>query len=143
MEWHDVRTLFTGLLVVSVAMVSAPIVAVGGFLVYRVGGEYLSRTDFDASAWQKSALPADEPPTGAARLRMVDDLLDRHDLEGMTRSEVTALLGEPDDAENFILGWDMAYYLGPERGLLPLDSEWLAIRLNEVQQVGAYRIIVP
>jgi hypothetical protein len=130
---------------VGIAMLSAPFLLLGGFFAYRIGGEYLARTEFDGSAWQEAAEPADAFPRNATRLRMVDDLLERYDLAGMTRSEVTALLGESDDAR---LGpdeqlWDMVYYLGPERGLLGLDSEWLAIRLSKDDRVDEHRIVIP
>jgi hypothetical protein len=59
---------------------------------------------------------------------MVDDLLDKEILIGMSRAEVTDILGEsggfpPWTGEH----WDRAYYLGS--GWF-LDTEWLAIRFH-------------
>jgi hypothetical protein len=71
---------------------------------------------------------------------MVDDLLKRHSLDEMTRAEVVALLGEPDDTPYF-REWDMVYWLGPERGLIGIDSEWLVLRLDEHQQVIEHRVV--
>lgn len=144
--WRDIRTLLIGLLVVGIATFGVPVLLFGGFYAYRIGGEYLARTDFDATTWQKAGLPANAPSGDPIRIRMVDDLLDRHDLRGMTRAEVTALLGEPDDAalgqgDPLFHGWDMAYYLGPERGLLALDSEFLVLRLGADQRVSELRVI--
>src|SRR5688500_16303008 len=115
--WRDLRVLLTALLIVGVATISAPVLLIGGYLAYRVGADYLTRTHFDAAAW-KAARGAHALPIAPVRIRMVNDLLDRHDLEGMTRSEVTARLGEPDDptlggGETLYPGWDMSYYLGP------------------------------
>jgi hypothetical protein len=31
--------------------------------------------------------------------------------------------------------------LGPERGLLRMDSEWLVLRLDSARRVSAYRIV--
>lgn len=73
---------------------------------------------------------------------MVDDLLDDYDFSGMARSQLIALLGDPDGWGQ-MTGWDVVYHLGPERGVIQMDSEWLAFRLDEEQRVEEYRIIVP
>lgn len=39
--------------------------------------------------------------------------------------------------------WDLVYHLGPERGLISMDSESLVIRLNEEEPIRQYRIVVP
>ena len=61
---------------------------------------------------------------------MVDSLLDRRVLNGKTRAEIVELLGEPDEARAFT-GYDMVWWLGPERGFISIDSEWLWIDLDE------------
>lgn len=71
---------------------------------------------------------------------MVDDLLERHQLTGMGRAEVVAILGEPDRTPYF-REWDMIYWLGPERGLLGIDSEWLVLRVDERHRVVEHRIV--
>jgi hypothetical protein len=45
-----------------------------------------------------------------------------------TRSEVVALLGEPP-ATDYFRGFDLVYPLGPDRGFVAIDSEWLVIKL--------------
>ena len=71
------------------------------------------------------------------RLRMVDDLLHRHRLRGMTREEVVSLLGTPPET-NYFREYDLVYWLGPDGGYIgsrvpapSIDSEWwLAIKFG-------------
>jgi hypothetical protein len=58
---------------------------------------------------------------------MVDDLLSKDVLIGRTREDVIQLLGRPDGASTHIL----VYWLGPERGLIRIDSERLGIDLAD------------
>lgn len=71
---------------------------------------------------------------------MVDALLARQELRGRTRPEVVALLGEPDRTDYF-RGYDLVYWLGPERGLMSIDSEWLVIRLDRAGRITERRIV--
>ncbi len=98
--------------------------------------EYLARQPFDPVAWQQALHNQTDP----VRIRMVDDLLRRHQFRGMTRVEVVALIGEPDDTPYF-KDWDMVYWLGPERGFMGIDSEWLVFRLDDDKVVNDYRIV--
>jgi hypothetical protein len=97
--------------------------------------ERLNRRRFDPVAWQGQKSISNE-----VRIRMVDDLLRRHRFEGMTRQQVTAILGEPDKTEYF-REWDLVYWLGPERGFISIDSEWLDFRLDGLLKVRDYRIV--
>lgn len=119
-----------------------PVVLLIGFYVVTIGGEYLLRRDFDASAWRAAAQAEHDYPLHAKRLRMVDDLLDEHDFSGMRRAEVVALLG-PADEFGWMTHWDLAYYLGPGRGVIQMDSEWLVFQLDEEQRVREHGIVVP
>jgi hypothetical protein len=92
----------------------------------------LHRQRFEPVAWQRNFEAASMWP---ARLTMVDDLLASHRLQGLHREEVIRLLGPPDRGTTFP-GWHMVYLLGPERGLIRIDSEWLVIRLNEAGRVA-------
>ncbi|MBD1864951.1 MULTISPECIES: hypothetical protein [Trichocoleus] len=71
---------------------------------------------------------------------MVDDLLKRHTLAGKSRSEVIALLGQPGTTDYF-QDYDLVYWLGPERGLMSIDSEWLIIRLDAQGRVSEHQLV--
>ncbi len=77
---------------------------------------------FDPIAWQR----ADE--VRSVRTSMVDDLLRSGHLQDLTRAETEELLGQPTDTSRYD-DWDMVYWLGPERGFISIDSEWLVIQL--------------
>jgi len=80
-------------------------------------------TRFDAAHWNAKNLPA------SVRLQMADDLIQTHRLDGMTRSQVISLLGEPPKTPYF-KDYDLVYLLGPERGFMPIDSEWLVVKFG-------------
>ena len=137
MKTPRLRTVLFSVLLVAVAVQVLPVLLLGAPLVYRVGDEYVGRTSFTSSAWQDSARVFSQEPV---RIRMIDDLLERHDLGTMDREAVVSLLGEPDETPYF-RNWDMVYWLGPQRGLIRIDSEWLVLRLDERQQVVEHRIV--
>ena len=60
---------------------------------------------------------------------MIDDFLDNHKLNSRTIDQVKSLLGEPEDT-GYFKDYEMVYWLGPERGLFSIDSEWLVINLD-------------
>jgi YD repeat-containing protein len=92
---------------------------------------------FDPLAWQDRRKASSRE---AVRIRMVNNLLSRYELKGLSREEVVRLLGEPDDTASF-REWDMVYWLGPERGFISIDSEWLVLRLDEQGRVTECRIV--
>jgi hypothetical protein len=98
--------------------------------------DYAHRQHFEPAAWSRNDGSNTLWP---ARLTMVDDLLAKYQLRGMTRASVQQLLGPPDRT-NYFLEWDMVYRLGPERGLVGGDSEWLVIRLGPDGRVSEFRI---
>ena len=62
------------------------------------------------------------------RTRIVDDLLSDYELVGMTEEEIRALLGGHDNESGYFLQEDrLGYWLGPERGWISIDSEWLVL----------------
>jgi hypothetical protein len=100
---------------------------------------------FDAVAWrnQDEKIDSISPGMWPARLCMVDDLIESGRLDGLTREAVVSLLGEPLPRGSFPAGamhTDMHYYLGPERGLFRIDSEWLFIDLDAKGVVEHYSI---
>ena len=60
---------------------------------------------------------------------MVNDLFQQQ-LVGMSRIEIDELLGIPPRTGYFSI-CDYVYSLGPERGLIAIDSEWLCIRFDK------------
>ncbi len=92
------------------------------------------RDTFDPVAWN-------DPKTAELdRQEMADDMIARELLDGLTRTEVTALLGQPTYTEYF-RDWDLAYRLGMERNYISIDSEWLFVRFCEDDRVSDYRIV--
>jgi hypothetical protein len=71
---------------------------------------------------------------------MVDDLRRRYPLKGRTRAEVVALLGEPRPT-NYFTEYDLVYWLGPERGAISIDSEWLVLRLDKDGRIVEERLV--
>jgi hypothetical protein len=65
---------------------------------------------------------------------MVDDLLAHHKLVGLSRTEVIALLGE-DPRSEYFSDYDFVYWLGPERGGVSTDSEWLVMKFGASDEV--------
>lgn len=97
--------------------------------------EFLQRRAFDRAVWQDKKAVAQE-----MRIRMVDDLLQSRNFRGMTRAQVTAILGESDQTAYFS-DWDMVYWLGPERDWFSIDSEWLVLRFDDSKKIAEFRIV--
>ena len=97
--------------------------------------QYRNQRAFDREGW----LNERGTPMWPMRLRMVDDLLEKHSFTGVTRDSIERLLG-PHDAHPFA-GWDVVYELGPERSPLGGDSEWLAFALGPDGRVTRYQIL--
>ena len=98
--------------------------------------ERLYATHFDSRSWIENGGQNSDWP---ARLRMVDDLLETHELQGLSRAELESLLG-PADETGYFRKWDLVYWLGPERGWIRIDSEWLVLRLDGKGRVSEYQL---
>ena len=63
------------------------------------------------------------------RIELIDDLIEKKQLDSLLEKEVIDLLGEPLTICGYFFssGRDMIYYLGPNRSLIGIDSEWLLI----------------
>ncbi len=122
-------------LIIGVAVTMCVVAVVGWFFFGDTIQERLRRRPFDAAAWQ-----GEKTLTNDVRIRMVDDLLRRHSFRGMTREQVTAIVGEPDKT-GYFKEWDLVYWLGPERGFMSIDSEWLVFRLDSQKKVTDLRIV--
>jgi hypothetical protein len=136
------------LLVMTIAVVSAiPVLLFVGLLCYPAVAQTVHARRFDAAVWQTPQRPPYEP--WPPRLRMVDDLTEHHHLPGLTRSEVTNLLGQPDDIKRFqeltrrsdAASWDIGYELSPERGLIiRIDNDWLLLDLDASGRVRRFLV---
>jgi len=119
-----------------VAFVASQVLCMAAFLavifVPPVVKDYASRTPFDSVRWKAENRRGAE----GTRVRMVDDLLRRHQLVGMQRAQLEQLLGVPPSTPYFS-EYDYVYWLGPERGAFSIDSEWLVVRCQEGVVVSA------
>jgi hypothetical protein len=92
--------------------------------------DYSQRGQFDSASWKAAAWKTAVGRHSHARLRMVDDLLHRYNLVGMSRAKIVDLLGEPSSNESKQTSSEYIYYLGPERGFISIDDEWLDIKFQ-------------
>jgi len=109
------------------------------FLLFGpVADELWHRQKFDSQAWKQPN--KEEDIFWPARICMVDDLIHSKKLDGLTQPEVIELLGEPAE-KGFSAGayeCDIHYHLGPERGFIRMDSEWLFIKFGQDGKVSRY-----
>lgn len=97
---------------------------------------------FDVEEWLRAEQIEDYR---TVRSQMIEDLLKRFDFRGWSRGEVTKLLGKPDwdPKTSGFPSWDIAYYLGRERGgAFSLDIECLVFRFDGSDLVTEYRTAV-
>ncbi len=100
---------------------------------------YMNQEKFDENLWRMSEKDFKDfmwPP----KLKMVDSLIESKILEGLSREEVIQLLGPPmsDQHPRNSDQNEIYYYLGPERGFIRIDSEWLSISFDEKGKVKKY-----
>jgi hypothetical protein len=119
------------------AVIASPFVFAVLWDIPREIAERRNRLPFDSSTWKASLA---NNSNDSIRLRMVDDLLRRHSLLGMTREDVMSLLGHPPKTEYF-RDYDFVYWLGPERSFMSIDSEWLAVKFSEDGRVSKARLV--
>ncbi|WP_413021327.1 hypothetical protein [Peribacillus frigoritolerans] len=74
------------------------------------------------------------------RVYLVDDLINEHELIGITKDEVFTLLGSPTETEYFKEEDHVVYYLGDERGIIRIDSEWLVIWFDGSDKAMMYEL---
>lgn len=106
-------------------------VLIGWLVLGDTVADIAHRQRFNDETWRKQETTEHDvmwPP----RLCMVDDLMTSARLMGMSSNEVVELLGQAHD-KSFPLGavdCDIHYYLGPERGFIRIDSEWLFLKFG-------------
>lgn len=96
----------------------------GYLFIEPVIQDYMQRVPFDAVTWRQG-----DTLNNPIRIHMVDDLLRHTVVVGMSRAQIDDLLGSPSTTSKF-KDYDYVYWLGPEPGLISVDSEWLVIRLK-------------
>ena len=74
------------------------------------------------------------------RVEMIEHLQWSQKLDGLSEDEVIALLG-PETDTNYFSEHDMVYALGPERGWLSIDSEWLVIDFDRNGVIASYQVV--
>lgn len=105
---------------------------------------YLTRPNevlFEREAWLHGTNPN---KMYFPRLSMADNLINTGKLDGLTMQQVLDLLGKPNMKD---VQWtkedyfDLLYMLGPERGFISVDSEWLGISFSDHGKVKSYKLI--
>lgn len=89
--------------------------------------------EFDAQRWRGADLST------RVRAEMVDSLTRTYSLKGMSRGQITALLGPPTQTDKW-RGAGMVYVLGPNAGM-PIDHDWLLLDLDAADRITAYRVV--
>lgn len=74
------------------------------------------------------------------RVHMVDDLLQKYKLIGKSNEKITQLLGAPTETRSGEEGVITLYYLGTERGFIPIDSEQLVLQFDRDGKVMEYTV---
>src|SRR5262245_41546823 len=99
-----------------------------GFALYHSRCEHT----FDAERWR------DAPAARSHyRVKAVDDLLSRHELRGMSRSDILNLLGQPGSSQKGRAEPQaLVYWLGAKGDNFFIDDYWLVIRFNAHDNVN-------
>lgn len=98
------------------------------------------KMNFDAVDWRSNAHDIGYYMNTTPRQRMADGFMRKNTLHGKTREDVDALLG-PDSDSGYFRDYDLVYWLGPERGFVGIDSEWLVIKFSPDGHVADVRIV--
>lgn len=96
---------------------------------------------FDGQLWQTYLADNGESPV---RLQMVDDLLNRYDLNGYSKDELIELLGPPGEFRKdwpLLADWDVIYRLGAGHDRLLIYRNYLCFRFNEDGNVIDYEVV--
>jgi hypothetical protein len=115
------------------SIIAIAVVVFGVVTTYKVA----TRTKFDSSVWRDSTVAFRKP---YPRLQMADDILRRKLLDGLTADSLVTLLG-PRPKTSYFTDWDYVYWLGPERGFISIDSEWLVIDLGADGRVNRTTVV--
>ena len=106
-----------------------------GAVVYGFMTGFLPVRPFDSDRWKQV-----ERGDGQARIHMIAHLMWSRKLDGLSRSELVALLGAPSNA-GYFRDRDYVYWLGNERSLLSIDSERLVVDVDASGRVAHYEVV--
>ncbi len=137
---NPARRILIALALGAMLVSSLPFLALGGIVLqdyWRERQRCQNYTQFSPTIWRDASLTL-EP--AHVRLCMVDNLLAQNLLLGKSRAEVVELLGQPEP-QNGSSGYELVYLLGPERGFISIDYEWLVIQLDGAGQVSDARLM--
>jgi hypothetical protein len=113
---------------------------VGYLFLHSPIENYMNQEDFDAALWRNSD-EVSEDFMWPHKLKMVNSLIESKILDDLSKEEVIKLLGTPtsDFSPEYTHQSNEIYYnLGPERGFIRIDSEWLSITFNKKGKVIKY-----
>ncbi|MFZ4682023.1 MAG: hypothetical protein ACOYMS_05950 [Terrimicrobiaceae bacterium] len=127
-----IRVLLNWLWIVPPAIVV--IIAVTYLADRFTHSEDKNQLPFDQTVWKANPGSTERNPI---RLRMVDDLLSKYKFKGMSRKQIDDLLGPSAPTDKYS-DWDLVYWLGPERGRIRIDSEWLVFRFDDDGKVTKF-----
>lgn len=98
-------------------------------------------TEFDSAQWRDEDSAAYIKGDVTTRQKMLGSVVYQI-LPNTPRLRLESLLGDAKPTGYFTdLGPDLLYCLGPERGFIGIDSEWLAIWLDEDSTVARWELL--
>lgn len=115
--------------VVALCVLGAATLAIGSFLEDGQGPEVdCSRFSFDQEAWLAPGARGLRGESITAREQIADALTQCGLLEGLSEREIREMLGRPYGPKE---GAYMQYDLGPSRGTIHFDFEYLNLRFEK------------
>src|SRR5262245_45306517 len=93
---------------------------------------------FDEASWRQGQTAVTNQ--NAPRLPSADGLLASGILNGKPKEEVLNILGPVTDTNKFA-DHGLVYWLGPERGFISIDSEWLVIDFDSSGRVSKATLV--
>jgi len=106
-----------------------------GAVTYGFMTGHLPVRTFDSDRWKQAERLDDQ-----VRIQMIEHPMWSGKLDGMSRTELLALLGAPSNV-GYVRDRDYVYWLGNERSLLSLDSEWLVVDVDASGRVSRYEVV--
>lgn len=91
---------------------------------------------FNYEKWNDRSLVYSEP---YIRSQMVKDVLNNILEDGLTTDMVIKKLG-PQSESDYFSDYQLRYWLGPENGLVSIDSSWLVIKIKN-ERVEKYEVV--